>query len=472
MNRTAVLHRRLRSRTDREEHAHRSSGDVGAHIESVIAAIAPGGLPVRIHCWNGDIVGPHDATTTLVISSSDALRRLVWAPNELGLGRAYVAGDLDVVGDIFDALSIRDAMGARNEHVSLDLGLHTWTRAIRSAAALGALGLPPARPEQEAHLHGRRHSPQRDSAAIAFHYDISNDFYRLVLGPTMTYSCAYFEEPTHTLEQAQGAKYDLICRKLGLHPGMRLLDVGCGWGGMVIHAARHYGVDAVGVTLSREQAEFATRRVVEEGLGDRIEIRSRDYRQIDDEPFDAISSIGMFEHVGLDRLAEYFERLWTLLKPEGRLLNHGISRPTGRSRLNRNSFVERYVFPDGELHEVGKVVSAMQARGFEVRDVESLREHYARTLRAWVANLEANWAEAQRLVGPARARVWRLYMAASAINFEAGRTSIHQVLGVKPGVDGSSGMAATRAEWFRASVDRDGSVPPGERKVSSAPVAD
>lgn len=427
---------------------HHGSPDVGAHIESVVAAIAPGGLPVRIRCWNGDVVGPDDATTTLVIRGPDALRRLVWAPNELGLGRSYVAGDLDVVGDIFEALGIRDTMGSPTEHVSLDLGVRTWARALRSAAALGALGLPPARPPQEARLHGRRHSPQRDSAAIEFHYDISNDFYRLVLGPTMTYSCAYYEQPTFGLDQAQEAKYDLICRKLDLRPGMRLLDVGCGWGGMVLYAARHYGVDAVGVTLSPHQADLARERVADAGMEDKIQIRMQDYRQIDDEPFDAISSIGMFEHVGLDRLAEYFGRLWALLKPEGRLLNHGISKPPGRARLSRNSFAERYVFPDGELHEVGTVVSAMQAKGFEVRDVESLREHYGKTLRAWVANLESNWDEAQRLVGPARARVWRLYMAASAINFEHARNSLHQVLAVKTGPDGSSGMDATRARWF------------------------
>jgi cyclopropane-fatty-acyl-phospholipid synthase len=226
---------------------------------------------------------------------------------------------------------------------------------------------------------------------------------------------------------------------------MRLLDVGCGWGGMVLHAAREHGVQAVGVTLSRQQHELAQKRIAEEGLTGQVEVRYQDYRDIADGPYDAISSIGMFEHVGLSRLHEYFIDLFGLLRPEGRLLNHAISRPPGPSVLDKHSFIERYVFPDGELHEVGTVVSAMQEDGFEVRDVESLREHYARTLRQWVNNLESNWDEAVAAVGEARARVWLLYMAGSAMNFQAGRTSIHQVLGVKSDASGRSGMPPTRA---------------------------
>jgi cyclopropane-fatty-acyl-phospholipid synthase len=253
-----------------------------------------------------------------------------------------------------------------------------------------------------------------------------------------------------TLEDAQHAKHELICRKLGLQNGMRLLDVGCGWGGMVIHAARHYGVSAVGVTISGQQADLASKRVAEAGLADRIEIRLQDYRDVSDGPFDAISSIGMFEHVGMSQLGEYFQILHGLLRDRGRLLNHAIGRSApDRPSLDTGSFIGRYVFPDGELHEVGTIVTAMQKLGYEVRDVESLREHYARTLRAWVANLEANWEEAVQLVGAARARVWRLYMAGSAIGFEGNRINVHQVLGVKPDADGASGAPRTRRDWIR-----------------------
>jgi cyclopropane-fatty-acyl-phospholipid synthase len=418
-----------------------------AILAPVVETLVPGGLRVAIRCWDGSVLGPQSSTATIELRSPRALRRLLWAPNELGFARAYVAGEVDVDGDLFEALGVRDQLAEGAGSVSLDLGVRGWLRVLTSARRLGVLGPPPARPAEEAQLHGRRHTRARDSAAISYHYDISNDFYRLLLGPTMTYSCAYFEHPTNSLEDAQEAKYQLICRKLGLREGARLLDVGCGWGGMVLHAARHYGVAAVGVTVSEPQAELAAKRVAEAGLSGQVQIRLQDYRDIDDGPYDAISSIGMFEHVGLARLGEYFAHLLELLRPEGRLLNHGISRPSGRARFARHSFIGRYVFPDGELHEVGTVVSAMQGQGFEVRDVESLREHYARTLRAWVHNLDANWDEAQQLVGPARARIWSLYIAASALNFEAGRTSIHQVLGVKSD-RGRSGMPPTRGEWL------------------------
>jgi cyclopropane-fatty-acyl-phospholipid synthase len=288
-----------------------------------------------------------------------------------------------------------------------------------------------------------RHSRPRDRRAIAHHYDVSNRFYEIVLGPSMTYSCALWRDPEVSLEEAQTAKHELVCRKLGLREGMRMLDVGCGWGTMAMHAATGHGATAVGITLSRRQVEWASKAVAEAGLADRVEVRLQDYRDVRDGPYDAIASIGMFEHVGLRNLGLYFRRLHGLLPAGGRLLNHGISRPARRTtrmrrgapvtpaRLRRNSFVDRYVFPDGELHEVGAVVSTMQASGFEVRHVESLREHYALTLRAWVANLESGWSQAVAEAGAGRARVWRLYMAASALNFEAGRTQVHQILAVK-----------------------------------------
>jgi cyclopropane-fatty-acyl-phospholipid synthase len=391
-------------------------------------------LPIAVEAYDGSRVGPADAAATLQIKSRDALLRIVTAPGELGMARAYVAGDLDLDGDIWALLGLRDRLPnvrlERSVMLELVRELGGW-RAIRP--------LPP--PPEEVRLHGRRHSRARDAAAISHHYDVSNEFYRLVLGPSLTYSCAVFRDPSDTLEQAQENKYELICRKLGLEPGMRLLDVGCGWGGMVMHAAKHHGVRAVGVTVSRQQAELAEKRVAEAGLSDEVEIRVQDYRDVRDGPFDGISSIGMFEHVGEAKLGEYFDRLRALVTPHGRLLNHGISRPAGqRARLPYRSFVNRYVFPDGELHEVGRVVSAIQKAGFEVRHVENLREHYNLTLRQWVANLERNWAQAVAEVGEGRARVWRLYMAGSAINFEAGRTHIHQVLAAPSTDDGVSGL--------------------------------
>ncbi len=392
-------------------------------------------LPVAFRAYDGSSTGPSDAPATVVLRSPDALARIATAPGELGFGRAYVAGDLDVEGDIFAALELRHRMPDAR------LSPRQWAELVRAAGRqVVRRPLPP--PPEEVRLHGRRHSPERDAAAISHHYDVSNEFYRLVLGPSMTYSCGVWNHPCGTLEDAQAAKYELICRKLDLEPGMRLLDVGCGWGGMAIHAARHHGVEAVGVTLSGRQVELASKRVAEEGLADRVEIRLQDYRDVHDGPYDAISSIGMFEHVGLARLHTYFDDLYRLLVPGGRLLNHAISRPARphslldsvrpRTRFSSRSFIDRYVFPDGELHEVGTVVSGVQQSGFEARHMESLREHYAITLRAWVRNLEENWAEAIADAGPGRARIWRLYMAASALNFEDGNTQVHQVLAVRP----------------------------------------
>ena len=280
------------------------------------------------------------------------------------------------------------------------------------------------------------------------HYDVSNDFCALVLGPSMTYSCARFAPGADTLEAAQASKHELVCRKLGLPdtPSARILDVGCGWGSLALHAARHHGARVVGVTLSPAQAQSARDRVAAAGLGSQVEIRLQDYRDVRDGPYDGIASVGMFEHVGSARSAEYFGVMRRLLAPEGRLLNHAIS-SVGGSRIGPRSFIGRYVFPDGELIDVGRVVLAMEEGGFEVRDVESLREHYARTLQTWVRNLERHWDAAVAEVGVRRARVWRLYMAASANGFEDGGISVHQVLGVVPRSDGSSGMPPTRGAW-------------------------
>jgi cyclopropane-fatty-acyl-phospholipid synthase len=398
-------------------------------------------VPVAFRAYDGSSFGPTDARTTIVVRSPDALRRIVTAPDELGFGRAYVAGELDVDGDIFDVMTVANYIEE----------LRLRPRQIAAAAKLvgwkGLKPLPP--PPEEARLRGRRHSRERDAAAISHHYDVSNAFYEMVLGPSLTYSCAVWHADTTTLEEAQADKYELICRKLDLAPGMRLLDVGCGWGGMLLHAAERHGVEAVGVTLSKPQADLARKRVAERGLADRVEVRFADFRDVSDGPYDAISSIGMFEHVGLSELDAYFRRCRTLLRPQGRLLNHGISRPHQAGRMHHRrwepnfmgrSFTERYVFPDGELHEIGNVVSAIQRAGFEARHMESLREHYALTLRCWVRNLEDNWDAAVAEVGAGRARVWRLYMAAAAVGFERDDNQIHQVLATAT-TDGNSGMS-------------------------------
>jgi len=419
----------------------RSGTTAADAVRPLVSAILGPAPPVRIELWDGSALGPADATGTVRICSIDALRRIMWSPDELGLGRAYVMGDIEVDGDLFEMLKVLRA-SVRS------LRLTSTASSVVAARRVGALGPPLPPPPEEARVRGRRHSARRDSQVVQHHYDVGNDFYRIVLGPSMTYSCARFVDDSMDLTAAQAAKHELVCRKLGLHerPGARLLDVGCGWGSMALHAATHHGASVVGVTISEQQAELARDRVAEAGLEDRVDIRLQDYRELSGEHFDAISSIGMFEHVGAARIAQYFGTLRELLGPEGRLLNHAISTVHG-SRIGGRTFMGRYVFPDSELIDVGDVTLAMEDAGFEVRDVESLREHYARTLRDWIANLEGDWDRAVELAGPARARIWRLYMAGSAVGFEDGGLNVHQVLGVVQADDGASGMPPTRAAW-------------------------
>ncbi len=427
------------------------SGSVAAEtLAPLLRAMLGGVPPVRIEFWDGSVIesdgppGRGGAPGTLRVNSPDAIRRLLWMPNQLGLGRAYVTGDLDADGDFIAMVEALRDVTAEDQRLRAKAIVET----IAAAKRAGVIGRPPPPPQHEARLKGRRHSLRRDSRAISHHYDVGNDFYRIVLGESMTYSCARFVDDDTSLDDAQAAKHDLVARKLGLDQrvGMRLLDVGCGWGSMAIHAASRYGADAVGITISREQAELARKRVGEAGVGDKVEIRLQDYRELGDERFDAISSIGMAEHVGAKRIDEYFGILHRALEPTGRLLNHAIS-SVGGSKLGRHSFVGRYVFPDGELLDVGGMVLAMERAGFEVRDVESLREHYAKTLRHWVANLEADWDAAVAASDIAHARIWRLYMAGSAVGFTDGGINLHQVLGVVPTATGESAMPPTRASW-------------------------
>lgn len=425
---------------------------VADRLVSVLADILGDTPPLRVRAWDGSESGPSDGPLVL-IKDRKALRRLAWRPDEVGLGRAYVAGELDVEGDLYDALGrLMDLVSARNGERPV-LTARRRAELLISAMRLGAVGPEPAPPPEEARVEGPKHSRGRDRAAISHHYDVGNDFYRIVLGPSMVYSCAYWvhpQDPSYTLADAQRDKLELVSRKLDIQPGTRLLDVGCGWGSMALHAAAEHGATVVGVTLSAAQAALARERVEQAGLGGKVEIRLQDYRDVDDGPYDAISSIGMAEHVGAGPYLDYAKALFGLLRPGGRLLNHQISTrpsPVADGGEEQASFISAYVFPDGELSPVGDTVGLIERAGFEVRDVQALREHYALTLRQWVSNLEASWDEAVRLTSPGRARVWRLYMTGSALSFEANRIGVNQVLAVKPTSDGRSLAPLVRGSW-------------------------
>ena len=415
-------------------------------LAEVFERIAGPDAPVAFHAYDGSRAGVAGAPVTITVKSPVAVSYLAQAPGALGLARAYVSGHLDVDGDMYTALS------------RLSNAQRTDGSLLEKLSVLAALGGPKllwpriAPPPQEVRvnrrwLSGKRHSKGRDASAISHHYDVSNAFYEWVLGPSMAYTCACYPAEDATLEQAQATKFDLVARKLALRPGMRLLDVGCGWGGMVMHAAQEYGVKALGVTLSREQASWAQAAIKERGLSDLAEVRHLDYRDVTESEFDAISSIGLSEHIGKAHLPGYFAFLYGKLKPHARLLNHCITRPdnTGPTHVSAG-FIYRYVFPDGELEGPGYLMSLMHDAGFEVRHEENLREHYAKTLAAWCANLDAHWGEVVAEVGEGTARVWRLYMAGSRLGFEQNVVQLHQMLGVKLDADGSAGMPL-RPDW-------------------------
>ncbi|WAZ22218.1 cyclopropane-fatty-acyl-phospholipid synthase family protein [Streptomyces cinnabarinus] len=426
--------------------------DAAVRLKGLVEQLVGAPLPVRVRAWDGSQAGPPGAPV-LVVRNRRAVRRLLWRPGELGLARAWVAGDLDIEGDLYAGLDLLSGLiwerGEDTRSLTEALRDPEVRSAVRGLFAMARSPLPPAPPEEEVRRRGHLHTKRTDRRAISHHYDVGNDFYEIVLGPSMVYSCAYWQTPDSTLEAAQHDKLDLVCRKLGLEPGVRLLDVGCGWGSLAAHAARRYGVHVVGITLSQEQAAYARKRAADEGLTDRIEIRVQDYRDVMDGPYDAISSIGMAEHVGADRYLEYATDLHRLLEPGGRLLNHQIARRPQRdeSTYHVDEFIDAYVFPDGELQPIGVTVGQLERAGFEVRDVESIREHYALTLRHWVARLEDDWPRAVRLTSPGRARVWRLYMAASALAFEHNQIGVNQVLAVRTPGSGASGMPLRSRTW-------------------------
>ncbi|HEY2289029.1 MAG TPA: cyclopropane-fatty-acyl-phospholipid synthase family protein [Streptosporangiaceae bacterium] len=415
-------------------------------LAEVFERVAGPDAPVQFKAFDGSEAGAEDSPVRITIKSREAVAYLAQAPGALGLARAYVSGHLDVEGDMYAALA-RMATAQRLE----------WSKA-EQLRLLGDLGGPRLLwprmepPPQEVRVNsrwrlGRRHSKDRDANAISHHYDVSNTFYEWVLGPSMAYTCACYPRADATLEEAQATKFELVAQKLGLQPGTRLLDVGCGWGGMVIHAAREHGVKALGVTLSAEQASWAQRAIKEAGLSDLAEVRHMDYRDVSETGFDAVSSIGLTEHIGKAELPGYFSFLYGKLRPKGRLLNHCITRPDNTGpNVVKDGFINRYVFPDGELEGPGYLLSLIHDTGFEVRHEENLREHYAMTLAGWCANLDDHWDEAVAEVGEGTARVWRLYMAGSRLGFERNQIQLHQILGVRLDSNGESGMPL-RPNW-------------------------
>jgi cyclopropane-fatty-acyl-phospholipid synthase len=402
--------------------------------------------PVEFLAYDGSRAGAEDSPVRITVRSPAAVSYLAQAPGALGLARAYVSGHLDVDGDMYTALA------RLSNAQTMDVGLSERIQLFRDLGGPKVLIPRLAPPPQEVQissrlLSGLRHSKGRDARAISHHYDVSNRFYEWVLGPSMAYTCAVYPTADSTLEEAQAAKFDLVARKLGLRQGMRLLDVGCGWGGMVMHAAREYGVQALGVTLSEQQASWGQRAIEKAGLSGLAEIRHLDYRDVPETGFDAVSSIGLTEHIGMRQLPGYFEFLLGKLQPEGRLLNHCITRPDNTEpAVRQRGFINRYVFPDGELEGPGYLISLMHDTGFEVRHEENLREHYAKTLAAWGDNLDAHWKEAVAEVGEGTARVWRLYMAGSRLGFDRNHIQLHQVLGAKLTDSGVSGMPL-RPDW-------------------------
>jgi cyclopropane-fatty-acyl-phospholipid synthase len=410
-------------------------------IASTLDSFFEGGLPVRLSAYDGSVAGDQDSPYGLRLVNQRGLAYILTAPGDLGLARAYVSGDLELEGthpgDPYPILRL--IVG------KTDFKRPAVTELVGIARTLGLGSFNPPKPPPQEHLpgwrhrveHARdligwgRHSQRRDADAIHHHYDVSNTFYEYVLGPSMTYTCAVFPTEDATLEEAQANKYDLICRKLDLKAGQRLLDLGCGWGGMVRHAAEHYGVKALGVTLSEQQALWAQEEIKRQGLDDLAEVRFSDYRNVAEGDFDAVSSIGLTEHIGVGNYPSYFGFIRSKLKDQGRLLNHCITRDNSRGRNSAGAFIDRYVFPDGELTGSGTIVTAVENAGLEVQHHENFRMHYAKTLTGWNQNLVENWDACVAEVGLGTAKVWGLYMAGSRVGFETNQIQLHHVLATK-----------------------------------------
>ena len=437
----------------------------------------PAARTFAVRFWEGTVDAPAAAPSfTLVLQHPGALRRMLVPPSELTLIESYVFDDIDIAGNLEAAANLGDLVARRIGSTAALLRLFRHVTALPATAEPSVVDSPAPEsttrsasgqsrqwdPFRALRRFGRAHSVVRDRQAVRFHYDVGNDFYALWLDRRLVYSCAYFERGSEDLGTAQEAKLDLVCRKLRLRPGERLLDVGCGWGALILHAAARYGVSALGITLSESQAKRARELIAAAGLSERCRVEIRDYRQLaPEESFDKIVSVGMVEHVGAARLEDYFTRLHRALAPRGLLLNHGIvsiaaSRPPGlRDRVaarlwRRNAFIERYVFPDGRLVPAASVIASAERAGFETRDIESLREHYTNTLRHWTSRLEAHATEAINIVGVVTYRVWRLYMAASAYGFRTGRIGILQTLLAKPDGSGDAGLPWTRRDLYEA----------------------
>lgn len=369
----------------------------------------------------------------------NVLRSLLRSDRQVALGEAFIYGDFDISGDILAIFPVAEYLEQKHFGAGKKLKLGSLL-----------LGLPSKLHEEEVcpELRGRTHSKERDRQAVSFHYDLSNEFYQLWLDPAMVYSCAYFKAADDSLESAQKQKLDYVCCKLRLREGERLLDIGCGWGGLILHAARNYGVHATGITLSQQQLALAKERIQQAGLSSRCEVRLLDYREANQlGQFDKLVSVGMVEHVGESALPEYFRCAFGLLKPRGVFLNHGIGRAGNRPKATEKTFTDVYVFPDGELVPISTMLSHAEPAGFEVRDVENLREHYFFTLVQWLRRLEVNEQKAKELIGELKYRIWRLYLAGSAYYFQCGKLDLYQSLLVK-NAEGVSGIPLTRNDWY------------------------